>query len=348
MTDSKVGNFTACYQSLFLKACDLGLNEVVALLVMACGAGKDHKTTSWSANAIEAHGGISRRIASKAIDSLEKHNIVLRVDDRPKSKPQYKILGDDSEMIWLPNSFIMSRTGKNGEDIDSPLKKIRRDGGLDYLLVIFFLYKYHNLPSDGGFERDLIHKKSRLNYLQEWGAWSFYTVSMDSDYTINNEHPIFDEIGMSPGVFSTIFNYLAYRYHLIQESLYLFDDSGIYSEMLYPVQGSENFESAMRDKALSYIDNQEQRLLEAYNSEIGTYDPLRDNTAASERAWEDKPELYEAIANNKLIIPIPQHLANKAGLFAVYKMKYRPITSATRAWQAKVTKGVEYYSGLFG
>lgn len=347
MTNSKVGNFTACYQSLFLKACGLGLNQAVALLVMACGTGKDHKTTSWSSNAIEKHGGISRRLALKAINSLEEHNIITRIDGTSKVKPKYKIQGDDSELIWIPKSFVMTRTDESGQEIDSPLKKLRRDGGINYILTIFFLYKYHNLVSDGGFSRDLIHKKATLDYVQSWGAWDFYTTKRCKDYSIQEDHPFFEETGLSPIEFERIFSYLEVRYELVLESHYLFDDVDNDSGMLYPVKGSEDFENIIRDKALEYIENQKLKLLESFNSVVDRFDPMQENLAAEEKAEVDKENLYQAIYNNHLLIPIPQHLSDKASVSIVYKMRYRPLTGQTRAWQKRVIEESEKYSRLF-
>ena len=64
------GGFFAVDRRAWEKVCDLGLNPMVAYLVLARGTGADQRTTAWSVNAVEAYTGIGRPRAKGAIDAL--------------------------------------------------------------------------------------------------------------------------------------------------------------------------------------------------------------------------------------------------------------------------------------
>ena len=82
------GNFFAVEKRCFEKARELGLNEGLAYLVLACFSGPDNLTTSASVNAVEKYAGISRSRASEALTSLVSARLIKKL--RGGKKPKYE------------------------------------------------------------------------------------------------------------------------------------------------------------------------------------------------------------------------------------------------------------------
>jgi tetratricopeptide (TPR) repeat protein/DNA-binding transcriptional ArsR family regulator len=75
-TRGSVGNFFAIDRRTFARVCELGMNAIVAYLVMGCGSERQNLLTAWSVNAIERYTGISRSRARIAIEALTGAKIV--------------------------------------------------------------------------------------------------------------------------------------------------------------------------------------------------------------------------------------------------------------------------------
>jgi hypothetical protein len=91
------------------QACELGLTEACSFLVLACGTGRDNRTTAWSANAVQTYAGISWVRAKPAIERISSVGLVQNVGKT--QKPRYKLkIGDEG--IWLPKSIIMPLAGE--------------------------------------------------------------------------------------------------------------------------------------------------------------------------------------------------------------------------------------------
>jgi hypothetical protein len=85
------GDFFAVDRRAWARVCGLGMNAVVAYLVLARGTGGDNRTTKWSANAIEGRTGISRSRAAGAIADLERVGAVVRDPASRRDRPKYRI-----------------------------------------------------------------------------------------------------------------------------------------------------------------------------------------------------------------------------------------------------------------
>src|SRR5688572_13213702 len=119
------GEFFAIGVPQWAAACELGLRQAVALLVLARGSGRDNSTTTWSAEAVCNHSGMTWRRAKEAIALLEAQKIV--VVEKDGARPIRKIARpeDVEQLLWLPNELV---TGA-GKEIP-PVKRLREASDL--------------------------------------------------------------------------------------------------------------------------------------------------------------------------------------------------------------------------
>src|SRR4051812_3723989 len=85
------GCFFAVDQRTWAKLQAIGMNEAVAYLVLAQGTGGNHKSTSWSVNALKTYAGISLERGKAAIESLIERGFVRRAETHTASRPRYEI-----------------------------------------------------------------------------------------------------------------------------------------------------------------------------------------------------------------------------------------------------------------
>lgn len=127
------GRFVQIDANVWPYVVDSGLNASVVYLVLACGAGRDNRTTTWSVNAVDKYTGIGRSMAKRAIDVLVELGAISRRDG---TRPTYRIellsavnqapfgieIKDPKPAwIWLPNTLV---TGVSGEF--APVECVRR------------------------------------------------------------------------------------------------------------------------------------------------------------------------------------------------------------------------------
>jgi hypothetical protein len=136
------------WDKLFLlhKAEKISIADMAAYLVLACGTGADHKTTSWSAGAVYSHAGISPRPATKSIDRLAAYSFIEINKAAQKNKlPVYKLVfkndpkkESNQDNIYIPSGVV---TGVSGED--SPLKRLvnRQNPHLLYLFIRLYAFQ---------------------------------------------------------------------------------------------------------------------------------------------------------------------------------------------------------------
>lgn len=77
MTASDRGSFFALDRRIWAELCERGMNWPVAFLVLACGTGRDNRTTSWSAQALNKYAEIAWNRGKAAIedsDFINKHS----------------------------------------------------------------------------------------------------------------------------------------------------------------------------------------------------------------------------------------------------------------------------------
>lgn len=127
------------------------INEMASYLVLACGTGADHKTTSWSAGAIYQYAGISPKAATKAIMRLELCNAIEVKKAAQKSKfPIYKIRFNENpkkdpngDNIYIPSGVVKGISGE-----DSPLKRLVNYQNMELLYLFIRLYAFQDKSFD--------------------------------------------------------------------------------------------------------------------------------------------------------------------------------------------------------
>ena len=169
------GQFFAVDPDQFEAAANLGMNAGLAFLVIACGTGKDNRTSAWSAEAVRRYTGIAWNRANLAIDALKKADIVAAT--MSKTRPRYKLPAPDhSRLIWMPNQLVTSAAGE-----ECPLVRIRRTHELDVLRVLVRMYAVHDLQNEGGIPRRLLWGSYTRERIVEHGAHVLYGLDYETD-----------------------------------------------------------------------------------------------------------------------------------------------------------------------
>ena len=85
------GHFFAIDRRSWAAATALGLNPAVAYIVMACGTGKDNRSTAWSVDAVRRHGGLTLLRSQAAVRLLSAEGFLRLTNDGGK-RPRYDLL----------------------------------------------------------------------------------------------------------------------------------------------------------------------------------------------------------------------------------------------------------------
>ncbi len=318
MTAARGGSFFAIDRGTWSALCDRDMNLAAAYLVLACGTGRDNRTTSWSANSLHEHCGITWERAKTAIDDLIHDGFVSRAAGHSSSRPRYELLSpgtsdevndNSGPIIWLPNSIVMG-TGK-GET--APVHRLRSAG--DILAMRLFVEMYHaqNLRDDGGISPRIIRANYERSYVGEQGAyavWGFKFAQQqifwkgplgahEASPNVAGQHPVWISIG------------LLEKMGLLSFIPHIFENDSPAAEIHHPygvgTQGEEPIET-----------------------EIGE--------AADAVARAMCPEWIIENAENEgfeHFCPASRTMPN-IQMIGVARLRYRPHTSRTAAWYAQL------------
>lgn len=304
------------------EACTRGLNPAAAFLVLACGTGRDNQTTAWSANAVQEYAGISWVRAKPAIEQLEQAGLLQRTEKSTSSKPRYR-LKISEEKIWLPKSIVMPVAGEL-----SALGRIRQTQDVMTLRLFIELYYSQNLAADGGLSRSVYYLKYGKTAYCEHGQYVF--VGFDSPIAwvswsteITKAHYVQvtkaeEKAGKnSAALFFKRIGTLR-DLGLLEYSACLFESDDIDSEMLFPVNGPTSDERSVHEMA------------EATGERV-----------LPDWRWGSNPHEY--------LIPLYRH-QEKAELYGIFRLRYRPHTSLTSAWWAtlksKVDDAIQFFNRI--
>lgn len=83
--------FFSVDRRIWAKVCDLGMNEAVAYLVLACGTGGDNRSTSWSSTALHKYAGVTFERGVATIKWLVREGYILHARKHTKAKPRYRL-----------------------------------------------------------------------------------------------------------------------------------------------------------------------------------------------------------------------------------------------------------------
>ena len=309
--------FFAVGQDTFTAACGLGINPACALLVMACGTGKDNTTTRWSAEAVGNHVGMRWSAAKEAIDAL--CGAALAVKGGKPTRPSYK-LKKEGAMIWLPRTLVEGAANEV-----APVAKMRQTQDPMALRLLVELYTAQNLREDGGISTGVYCVEYERRRVGEHGAcvvWDFTEktpwmtwgeVTMPHRDVLTREEEAAKK--NASGNFFRRFGTLV-SLGLVEIVPYLYD--GPKGEPMH----------ALKWNGLEA----EKELYEAATE------------AAARMLGESWAQSIEGIA-----VPVQKHIA-EATMIGVARLRYRPHTALTSAWWAEhhsaCSDFVEHYNGL--
>jgi hypothetical protein len=179
------GDFFQIRKSVLPELTELGMNALIAYLILARGSAGDNRRTTWSTNAIEKNTGIGRIPARNAIGKLAQTGFldvvkagkkpVYRLSDSPASTELY---GFDNglEWIWLPNSIVDGV----GREVP-PIEKLRRSGSVETLELFIGLYDLQNLADAHGIHWAFLrgeYKRSKVWSHSHYTVWGFDYTSL--------------------------------------------------------------------------------------------------------------------------------------------------------------------------
>lgn len=250
------GNFFAVDPDQFEAAANLGMNAGLAFLVIACGTGKDNRTSAWSAEAVRRYAGIAWNRANLAIDALKKADIVAATTS--KARPRYKLPKPDHDrLIWIPNQLVTAAASE-----ECPLVRIRRTHELDVLRVLVRMYAVHDLQNEGGIPRQMLWGSYTRDRIAEHGANVIYGFNYETDTASNS--PILAGIERERW-WSTL--RLLGSTSLLQHIPWLFDGDHDEAEPIHPLGGDPAADSIL-DSLGRYLEWAE----EAFPSVAGVRD----------------------------------------------------------------------------
>lgn len=308
--------FFAVGRTTFIKACGLGLNPACALLVMACGSGKDNVTTKWSAEAVGRYAGVRWTTAKDAIQALCDAGLVTN-GGKP-ARPSYK-LGKEGELIWLPRAVVEGV----GNEV-APVMKLRQTQDVMALRLFVELSSGQNLREDGGISTKIIYRHYERNKAGQQGAytvWEFTRstgyVKWATDITKPHRREQFTkeerEAGSNAGV--DFFRRLDWieSLGLIEWVPYLFESQD--GEPMHPF---------------------------AWNG----LPVERELYKAATEAAADMLTEGQLEHRTGMLAPVPNHVA-EVQLIGVARLRYRPHTNMTAAWWANHQSVCEGFAATY-
>jgi hypothetical protein len=332
MVVSGVKGFFAIDLRCFSEACDIGMNEAVAYLVLGCGTGRNNQDTSWSAQALHKHTGITWERGRAAIEELIRGGLVCIGEGHTKSRPRYRLLPhnatgkkanpDDDMFVWLPNSVVMGTL--NGEL--SPISRLRSAADFWALRLYVELYRSQNLRDDGGIAPRVLRASYERKQICESGIytiWAFrprgrwhidwsgpFAVQKKRPQAKDHEHPVWESVRLLRDM-----GLLAFIPHLIES------DSA-QAEIIHPLgigaNGEEEIETAIGSEAREAAE----RMCAEW---------------AIERAENEGFENF---------CPVLRTLPN-VQLVGIARLRYRPHTRRTAAWYAHLRESTEIAIGHY-
>ena len=162
--------FFAVGREEFHRVCELGMNVACLYLVQACGTGKDNIKTIWSKTALSNYTSISRGRATKAQRALLNSEQPLMIQTKKGKHPRFEFIrDDDSEMVWLPVTFIVGAANET-----PPLELIRQTGDVMILLLTIDIYAECNIADEGGLPRTSFYREFKKKFIASHGAFEIY------------------------------------------------------------------------------------------------------------------------------------------------------------------------------
>jgi hypothetical protein len=362
--------FFAIDRGAFRCAAVGGLNAAVAHLVMARGTGPDNRTTQWSVHSIEQRTGISRPNAAKAVKDLLDRGIWQKIRDgrhpiyeavcgdqipggpfTADEQAAIAAVGEGNPVPYDSKTALESlkargiirecngRRGGRSFELDTaaiadgaaeevpPIELIRQTRSLPALRLLIELYAVQFLPNYGGVPRELlkvVFERAKIGEQGPFVVWGFRVKHMTADrglarpfltgqITTRDDDTRLDagwDAAFWPGIHTLT------DLGLVERVGMLLDGDDAEAEIIHPyaMRGGEPAEREL-----------------AHAAHCAALPLVTDG----QRDWAEQN-------GYKWLIPVQRHIGN-ATLIEVYRLKYRPHTSATAAWYALMQQTTAQY-----
>lgn len=306
--------FFACALASVLKACDLGLHEAVTLLLLTSGRRGRGLTTRWGVHAVETYGGLSRRQARRAIQSLEAAELLS-----PPTGTTRTLVDLPGPTLWMPQTFVHGVA-----DEPSPLVRLRETGDVLTLRLAVHLYDRHLVePEDNGLPPTLYRQAWTKTTLRTYRDWQVCAFQEEQVYT-----NAVDDVLVAPFITVTKGKRDLSGYW---DRMRLLRQIGLLRPVLRLMESDDPDAVEVHSLAPSYIVATPDLDLEV------------EVAAAAERvAWalleadEDAYSRYRDMACDRtVLLPVKAHMRS-AALVTGYRLAYRPHTAHTAKWLANL------------
>jgi hypothetical protein len=313
---SAAGRFFPLALASFLKACDIGLHEAVALLLLTSGRRGKGLSTRWGVHAVETYGGLSRRQARHAIQALEAADLVSPVEGQTR-----RLMDLPGPALWMPQTFIHGAAGE-----PSPLVRLRETGDVLTLRLAVHLYDRHLVdPEDNGLPLTLYRREWTKTVLVAYRDWQVCAFQEDMLFT-----NCADDSLMAPYVVPA--NKTAKRnLDGFWTRMDLLKGLGLLRPVLRLMESAEPEAVEVHSLAPSHIVPVVDVAIEA------------DVATAAERAAaqlldadDDAYARYrDMVCDRTVLLPVRAHMTN-AALVTGWRLAYRPHTEHTKRWLAEL------------
>lgn len=232
------------------KACALGLNPAVALLVLARGSGHDNITTAWSAEAVANRTGIAWRRAKDAIAALESAKLASVAKGGARPIRKLTVPKDLDNALWLPNTLV---DGASNEV--PPVTRLRQAQNLEHLQAFIELYGLQDLTGDGGLPRSLVRAPFERERICDTGQFTVWGFTRGETRYCHNIGPLARFANRKAGKDSAAWDCLLVleRMGLLQTVDYLAEGESANAELIHPLTGDADAD-IVRDAAYALCD----------------------------------------------------------------------------------------------
>lgn len=307
----KTDGFFAIGPKEWAKACELGLNPAVALLVLARGSGRDNITTAWSAEAVANRTGMAWRRAKAAIAALEeaKLAVIAKTGARPVRKLTIPKKLDSA--LWLPNTLVDGAASEA-----PPVTRLRQAQNPEHLQAFIEMYGLQDLAGDGGLPRSLVRAPFDRDRIADTGQFIVWGFTRKNARHCWNVGPLARFANRKVGKDSAAWECLLAleRMGLLQTVDYLTEGESPDAELLHPLTGDADADK-VRDAALALCD-------------------------ATPEWVGHRAEQYDYTLPVIRDFPAPT-------VVGVSRLVYRPHTNLTAAWWAQHRDTCERFTAIY-
>lgn len=242
--------FFAIGPNEWAKACGLGLNPAVAMLVLARGTGRDNITTAWSAEAVANRTGMAWRRAKTALNALEAAKLAPVVKGGTRPIRKLVIPKNLDSALWLPNALVDGA----GDEVP-PVTRLRQAQSLEHLQTFIELYGLQDLAGDGGLPRSLVRAPFDRERIADTGQFTVWGFTRKDSRSCWNTGPLarFDRRKVGKDSAAWDFLLALERLGLLQTADYLAEGESADAELIHPLSGDASADE-VHDAAYALCD----------------------------------------------------------------------------------------------